>query len=341
MAGMNLEQAILQALHDNPGDEASWLALTDWLEEQGCPRRAELLRLHRGLRGAPEGPARRATEERIGALLREGVRPCMPVLKNSLGMELVLIPAGTFLMGDPDQDADRDETPLHEVEISRPFYLGAHLVTQEQYQRVTGDNPSRFRDSPDSRRFPIEGVTWHLARDFAEALSALPEEKAARRLYRLPREAEWEYACRAWFSPHWMFHQGDALSPAQANIRGEAEAGTDAEPFLGRPSAVGSYPPNAFGLFDLHGNLAEWCSDWYRPRYYARSPRKDPKGASRGRSRVLRGGAWGDRAASCRTARRIAFTPETVHDALGLRVAMTVRPNGRAFRTKNASSKRR
>jgi uncharacterized protein (TIGR02996 family) len=316
---MEIEQAILQALHDNPADEASWRALTDCLEETGQERRAELLRLHRSLRSAPQGPERSAAEVRIHSLLAEGVRPCVPVLTNSIGMELALIPAGTFQMGSPADDTPDDEHPLHEVEITRPFYLGLYLVTQEQFRRVTGSNPTQFRRVKGcaARRLPVDTLTWNLARSFTETLSALPAEKEAGRVYRLPTEAEWEHACRAWFSPTWTFHCGDTLSSTQANINGR-----DGLPFLRRPTEGGSYPPNAWGLYDLHGNLAEWCSDWYHARYYARSRREDPRGPRSGTTRILRGGAWGDGPVSCRTSRRIHFLPSTTHDALGMRVAM-------------------
>jgi formylglycine-generating enzyme required for sulfatase activity len=251
----------------------------------------------------------------------------MPVLTNSLGMEFVLIPAGRFHMGAPQgtEDADTDERPLHEVEITRPFYLGVHLVTQGEYQLVTGTNRSAFRRVArcDTRRFPIEGVSWYDAMAFIQMLSNLPQEKAAGRVYRLPTEAEWEYACRAWFSPEWTFHCGDTLSTAQANIREGDDDEEEGPAFLRRPQVVGSYPPNAFALYDLHGNLAEWCSDWYRPRYYSRCARKDPPGPKSGVYRILRGGAWGDRAHSCRTSRRIHFSPDSRHDALGVRVALT------------------
>ena len=278
---MELEQAILHVLHDNPADEASWLVLSDWLEEQGQDQRSELLRLHRGLRHPIADADRLAAEKRIQHLLAGGVRPCMPILTNSIGMQMVLIPAGSFWMGSTDEDADPEERPLHEVEITRPFYLGVHLVTQGQYQRVMDDNPSRFQDVPDcdTTRLPLEGLTWPDARRFTEELSDLPEEEAAGRSYRLPTEAEWEYACRAWFSPDWPYHFGRVLSSHQANFNGQQEpSGEVGGVFLGRPAVVGSYPPNAFGLYDLHGNLAEWCQDWYRPRYYSRSPRQDPQG---------------------------------------------------------------
>jgi uncharacterized protein (TIGR02996 family) len=338
MVLMNVEHAILAALHDNPADEASWHALTDWLEEQTDSRRAELLRLHRGLRGSLDGPARRAAESRIQALLLEGVRPCLPTFTNSIGMELALIPAGTFWMGSPQEDADEDQKPLHEVEITRPFYLGVHLVTQEQFQRVMGSNPSRFYEvsGGDTTRLPVERITWHQAREFTEALSALPEEKAARRVYRLPTEAEWEYACRAWFSPDHVYHFGDTLTAEQANIDArnrEEDEEEESDSFLEGPSVVGSYPPNAFGLYDLHGNLAEWCHDWYGFRYYSRGARRNPRGPSRGTARILRGGAWGDQPWACRTARRIQYTPDTVHDALGMRALLVwSAPRGKSRR---------
>jgi formylglycine-generating enzyme required for sulfatase activity len=151
----------------------------------------------------------------------------------------------------------------------------------------------------DAGRVPVEGVSWSDAVTFCERLSALPGERAARRVYRLPSEAEWEYACRA--GTRTPFHTGKALSPKQANING----GLDSPgPYLGRTTSVGSYRPNAFGLYDMHGNVAEWCHDSFDRGYYARSPKKDPRGPRASRWVVSRGGWWGRFADNCRSAFR-------------------------------------
>src|SRR5262245_5903547 len=149
-------------------------------------------------------------------------------IKNSIGMKLVRIPAGKFKMGSPADEVSRTPYELqHEVEISKPFYLGVYEVTQAEFQKVMGTNPSSFASSGsnaakvrgmDTTRFPVDSVTWTEAKTFCEKLSALPAEKGARRVYRLPTEAEWEYACRAGAKEYAPFHFGKSLSSKQANF---------------------------------------------------------------------------------------------------------------------------
>jgi uncharacterized protein (TIGR02996 family) len=277
MQPVAMEQALFRAIHDNPEDDLARLALADWLEEQGQVKRAELLRLDLELRDGPSRHRRRACERRIRALLMAGVRPCVPTLVNSLGMELVLIRPGAFTMGSPESQWNRlnDECPAHQVEITRPFYLAAHLVTQRQYQDLTGVTPSHFRRSPD---LPVEQVSWEEADRFCRRLSRLAAEREAGRTYRLPSEAEWEDACRAETTSTYFF--GEDLTPEQANFDSD---GT---------TPVGSYPPNAWGLFDMHGNVWEWCADYWDADYYAASPAKDPLCTVPSDTRSIRGGAW-------------------------------------------------
>jgi formylglycine-generating enzyme required for sulfatase activity/outer membrane protein assembly factor BamB len=253
-------------------------------------------------------------------------------------MKLALIPAGEFLMGSPDADHDAqpDEKPRHRVRITRLFYLGVYEVTQEEYERVMGANPSFFsRTGPgkdkmagrDTRRFPVEQVRWHDAVAFCRKLSALPAERRAGRLYRLPTEAEWEYACRA--GTRTAFHHGDALSSRQANFDGRHPfGGAPRGPFLARTAEVGSYAPNAFGLFDMHGNVWEWCADWYGAGYYKVSPADDPPGPKTGSMRVIRGGEWYGDGRDCRSAFRYAEIPSGVFYVMGFRVAMTMATPG-------------
>src|SRR5262249_46782041 len=162
---------LLAALHVDPGDATAWLALADALEERGEPLRAELLRLGRSLLGsATIDENRLQRERRLRTLLADGVEPCVPVLTNSIGMDLALIPAGTFLMGSPEEEANRfpDEGPRREVRIGRPYYLGIFPVTQGQYEAVMGRNPSWFSPGNrasaladvDHRRLPVERVAW-------------------------------------------------------------------------------------------------------------------------------------------------------------------------------------
>ncbi len=245
------------------------------------------------------------------------------LLVNSVGMKLVLIPAGVFRMGSPDDEPGRrdNEGPQRETAITAPFYLGACPVTQEQYERVLKVNPSRFHagagGGPD---LPVESVSWDDAVSFCRALSELPEEQEAGRVYRLPTEAEWEYACRA--GTETAFGVGPTLAAGAATF----DAG-DAPPQ--GPAPVGGCAANAWGLFDMHGNVWEWCADWYAAGYYRKAPRNDPKGPNVGRFRVVRGGSWRNHAATCRAAYRNAYLPGNRDAATGFRVAATVADDAR------------
>lgn len=254
-------------------------------------------------------------------------------LTNSVGMKFVLVPAGTFQMGSPPREQGRsaDEGPVHVVTITRPFYLGVYPVTQEQYQRLMGTNPSHFtkvgraRDllkDEDPKLLPVERVPWGSAVVFCRKLSELPEEQRDLCTYRLPTEAEWEWACRAGKNAE-AFSFGNTLSSTQANFDGSQPYGRAAAgPYLKRPTAVGSYPPNDFGLFDLHGNVWEWCSDWYAEDYYADSPVDDPQGPASGSERVLRGGCWSSSGANCRSAYRGKSEPGQHVYRFGFRVVL-------------------
>jgi formylglycine-generating enzyme required for sulfatase activity len=230
-------------------------------------------------------------------------RPAEGEYRNSIGMRLVSLPAGEFWMGSADGAGARaDETPRHRVRLTRPFSLGACEVTAGQYARVLG---RAAEGDPD---LPAVNVSWDDAVAFCRALSALPDEKAAGRIYRLPTEAEWEYACRAGTTT--AYHTGDHLSSRQAQF---GQAG---------PWAVGQGAPNAWGLYDLHGNVWEWCFDAYTADYYRHAPPADPRGLSGGPTRVLRGGGWDAPAADCRSAARRAARPGMRHPAVGFRVAV-------------------
>jgi uncharacterized protein (TIGR02996 family) len=302
---VTLDQAFAQAILEDLSDDTPWLIYADWLEEAGDPRTAYYR--HRRL-------------------------------TNALGMPLVAIPAGKFLMGSPPDEERRQpsEGPQHEVEITRPFYLGVSQVTQDEYERLMGVNPSHFAATGsskesvrglDTRRFPVEGVSWEEAVEFCRRLSALPDEKQAGRRYRLPTEAEWEYTCRAGARECLAFHFGPSMSADDANFDSNYPYGSAArepERYLARTAAVGSYPPNAFGLCDMHGNVREWCRDWYDGDYYKHSPAKDPPGPVAGREHVLRGGSWFSYGWSCRAAYRGCNPPTDRSIYTGFRVAADV-----------------
>ncbi len=283
---------------------------------------------------SPSPPFRRAPAGRrpidIGELLSglEGEkRQSAAALANAVGMKLVLIPAGKFRMGSPPEEPGRrqNEGPQHEVTVPQAFYLGASAVTQAQYEAVVGRNPSRFtRANGGGPDHPVENVSWEEAVDFCRKLSALPEEKAAGRIYRLPTEAEWEHSCRAGARESLPFAFGKSLSSLQANFDGTHPHGAAPGPALGQTSPVRSYQENTFGLYDLHGNVWEWCADWYDENYYAESPLRGPSGPVVGRFRVLRGGSWRNHAVTCRSAYRNALPPTKRDSCTGLRVVAQV-----------------
>ncbi len=240
-------------------------------------------------------------------------------IANGVKMTFVLIPPGNFRMGSPEIEDGRDKDELlHEVTLSEPFYLGKHPVTQEQYQTLIGKNPSEFKGA----LFPVETVSWEDARDFAETLT---KKRADRQLYRLPTEAEWEYSCRGGRGSSKAFGIGDGrtLSSREANFHGSYPYG-DAEKraYLNSTCNVGSYCANAFGLYDMHGNVWQWCADRYGP-YFAREV-TNPAGPPEGSFRVLRGGSWSNHGVSCRAAHRFRFDPSSRNYGLGFRLARSV-----------------
>jgi formylglycine-generating enzyme required for sulfatase activity len=284
------------------------------------------------------------------AVRGEGARPVVlpgegapESFTNSIGMRFVLVKPGTFRMGSPEGEEDRDDDERqHEVTITRAFYLGVFPVTQWQWQKVTGSNPSYFsragtgkdsvRDVSDADLdlFPVEWVSWEDAQDFLKKLVALDEEARSGREYRLPSEAEWEYACRGGHLiqdskgshtlPFHFDHPTSSLSSKQANFNGKHPYGGALEgPYLERPSKVGLCEPNALGLFDVHGNVYEWCADWFGN--YPAGPASDPSGPSEGASRVVRGGSWFSHGLSCRAALRGWYTPDYRNCYVGFRVA--------------------
>ncbi len=231
-------------------------------------------------------------------------------ITNSIGMKMVLILPGTFKMGSPVEEIGRNEDETqHLVTISNWYYLGAYEVTQEQFEKVMGSNPSRYKGA----QKPVEKVTWDDAVSFCRKLSNLPEEIAAGREYRLPTEAEWEYACRATSTTAYFF--GDT----------EDELAEYAWFGLGREDMthpVGKKKPNRWGLYDIYGNVFEWCQDWNEP--YPTGAATDPQGPSEGAIRVFRGGCWYFRGIQCRSAFRLRLEPGPSSRNIGFRVAMSL-----------------
>jgi uncharacterized protein (TIGR02996 family) len=277
------DEAFIRAILADPADDAPWLIYADWLAERGDPR---------------------------AALYRR------PRLANTLGMTFVLVPRGSFWMGDRGRQKP--------VTIAHEFYLGAYPVAQGQWQAVMGINPSWFShggggadlvqgiSDTDLKRFPVEQVSWDDVQEFVERLNA--REKDGGLLYRLPAEAGWEYACRGAASSQsdcasdfYTSQPSNDLSSEQANCEGDYPAGNaPAGQFLGRTTQVGSYPPNRLGLYDMHGNVWEWCADLF---------------GGRGSERVVRGGSWGSDADDCGASRRFSSEPSFRGSNLGFRLA--------------------
>ena len=250
------------------------------------------------------------------------------VLTNSIDMKLVLIPKGKFMMGSPpDEKGSEDNERRHEVTISRDYHLGMHEVTQVQYKQIMGKNPSGFQGDrvaerhPETGRLvtevnsanhPVEQVSWSDAVEFCQRLSALPEEKKAGRVYRLPTEAEWEYACRAGSQTAYSFGSDE---------KSLVNFGWYDSNSKGITHAVGLKKANAWGLYDMHGNVFEWCADWYG--VYPKGSATDPRGPEDGSDRVFRGGCWLNVAVNCRSAFRYGLVPSIRSFNLGFRVALS------------------
>ena len=245
----------------------------------------------------------------------------LPKSARAIGIELKLIPAGTFIMG--DANGDEDETP-HQVTLTKPFKIGVHEITQAQYELIMGINPSEFKGAD----HPVEMVSYEDALAFCRRLSELPAEKLAGNVYRLPTEAEWEYACRAGTTTKYSFGDDDSLLGDYAGFLGASELGDYAWFLWNSGDAthpVGSKQPNAWGLCGMHGNVVEWCQDWYGD--YPSGSVTDPRGPSSGPWHVFRGGCWGFPAKQCRSAARGRIDSSLRFAYGGFRVCLT--PSGK------------
>ena len=282
------DETFIQAILENPQEEANWLVYADWLEERGDPRAA----LYRRRR-----------------------------LTNGLGMQFVLVPKGTFWMG-----GGGGKPGERHVEIPHEFYLGVYPVTQGEWQAVMDSNPSYFSrtggkdkvknvSDADLQRFPVEMVSWDDAQEFARKLNEC-DKTVGGWLYRLPSEEEWEYSCRGGARSKddcaFDFYLGSPtndLSSTHANFNGNHHAGQAARgPCLERTTKVGSYPPNRLGICDLHGNVWEWTA------------------SVEGSVRVLRGGSWSYSGSGCRAADREGHAPSARDRDIGFRIALS--PSG-------------
>ena len=265
---------------------------------------------------------------------------------NSIEMPLVLIPPGEFLMGSPESEKNsfgfhQKNEVQHVVRITNPFYLGAYPVRVGDFRRFVDDAHYKTESEQDGKggwgmadgklaqnptinwrnpgfeqtdECPVVEVDWNDAVAFCEWLSKMESKN-----YRLPTEAEWEYACRAGTTTQFSF--GHSCNGTQANCNGLHPYGTDVKgPFLMRTCKVGSYPANPLGLFDMHGNVRQWCSDWYEDSYHKELPVDDPAGPQSGERRVTRTGSWIHDPVTCRSADRGGSEPTRSGLDCGFRV---------------------
>ena len=256
------------------------------------------------------------------------------IITNSIGMKLAYIPAGEFLMGSAcSERGHHDDERQHTVRIDRPFRLGLYEVTQGEWAAVMQTMPWEGKDSRDNvslvevgNRYPATNVGWEDATEFCRKLT--DRERVAGRLqagesHRLPTEAEWEYACRAGTTTRYHFGNDEASLSKYAWF---AESLPVVHKRI-RLHEVGKKRANAWGLFDMHGNVAEWCTDWYGEDYYQDSQVLSPQGPLEGLKRVARGGNWRVSPWPCRSAFRAAYNPSHRRDDLGFRVVRTITPN--------------
>ena len=290
-----------------------------------------------------------------GKLVRQILKQC--VKSSATGMEFIVIDSGQFTMGPaPNESSTQKHDVQHPVRITQPFILGRYEVTQAEFARVMDNNPSSFASTGegkdkvkemDTTKFPVEMVSWFDAIVFCNELSRLDAyppyynmEKIERQEkfvssaqvsirggvgYRLPTEAEWEYACRAGTTTKFSYGQSGRKGAANVNSYGSTSGGygVTVTTSIGRTAKVGSYPANPWGFHDLHGNVEEWCWDGYDAKYYGRSDINDPTGPKEAKHRVVRGGSWllGDYTA--RSASRFWHTPDERKKNAGFRVART------------------
>jgi sulfatase modifying factor 1 len=234
---------------------------------------------------------------------------------NSIGMKFVWVPPGNFMMGSPKEEKlRRDNETQHKVTLTKGFYMGVYPVTQEEWMEIMGNNPSKFEGE---KKLPVEQVSWDDCQEFIKKLRDKDKKP-----YRLPTEAEWEFSCRAGTTT--PFHFGETISTDQANYDGNrtydnGKKGQDRR----KTTPVDSFPANAWGLHDMHGNVFQWCQDWYGD--YPQKDVVDPQGPGKKDDlRVLRGGAWGYFPQDCRSACRDRDLPFRREGEFGLRLCFFV-----------------
>jgi len=254
----------------------------------------------------------------IAMLLPQSGQSAEQTYRNSIGMEFVLIPAGSFIMGSPENEKGRDSggrEEQHRIVLTKPVYMQTTEVTVEQWESLMGKRLIGWRRS--AKNQPITRVSWKDCQKFIKKLNARGEG-----VYRLPTEAEWEYACRA--GSKTAYSWGNSIDCDKAMYGNKKKSGVCLQYFEslkippGKPAPVKTFAPNQWGLFDMHGNVWEWCQDWYGD--YGKERTRDPIGPPKGSNRVRRGGSWISKQDGCRSANRAFAHPSNRNDITGFRL---------------------
>ena len=282
----------------------------DWEGKLPHPGFDNLLKAVAGILGRPlavqpgqkTNEVRRIEPEKVHISIEEPEK--IAKQGNSSGMKFTLIPAGECYMGSEEYD---DEKPVHKVKINNPFYLGTYPVTQREWKAVMGDNPSDFKGDD----LPVEEVSWDKVQEFIKKLN----EKEGTGKYRLPSEAEWEYACRAGTTIRYSFGDDESKLGDYAWYNENSDYNTH---------PVGQKEPNSWGLYDMHGNVREWVRDKWHDSYDGAPTDGSAWESGDGANRVFRGGCWTDNVRNCRSAFRNYYAPRYLYDILGFRVLREV-----------------
>jgi uncharacterized protein (TIGR02996 family) len=325
----DLLQAFLDDIVAHPDDPSLWLILADWLEDQQDPR-AELVRLTWQLQYEPSHTRFRLRQARVQELIAGGMLPVRPT-RTLDGMTFAWVAPGSFQMGSPKRESGRrDDEQLHRVRLTRGFWMGIHPVTQGQWRDLMDNNPSSFTrrrgkrvaglSDADLELLPVDSVSWDASCEFCTRLG-----QRIGQVVRLPTEAEWEYACRAGTRSSFSFGDSPNRYPDYAIL---SDTGRPPDT---RPDPVGRRKPNAWGLYDMHGNILEWCAEALSPYPSGKGECVDPVGPATGRTRVVRGGTWHFVWNVCRSATRVSREVEGTSDT-GLRVCFTPEVSGTAPR---------
>ena len=332
---MSFEAVVRNAEADDEKGESEKVitALEPYLSERELAQHPMYAKAEKLVKKARDGYKRFAA---FAEQIRKGEQTVVLDLGNGIKLELVLIPAGTFTMGGPENEKDSSvtiaspenekdrlvEEKQHEVTITQPFYMGKFHVTQEQYETVTGTNPSYFKGKPKN---PVEQISWLDAVAFCEKLE---KQSGAQKLHLfLPTEAQWEYACRG--GTQTRFYFGDDENQLEQYAWYKKNAGPDSAGYGTHPVGEKN-KPNKFGLHDMHGNVFDWCQDWYGSKYYSVSPKYDPAGPVTGEivksinsaAHVMRGGSWSHLPEYCRSAHRDYDAPGDRYSDLGFRMVV-------------------